>query len=285
LEARREIGTLAAFPARRIPRPTPGARPGWEPTGGSGSAVPTRLQLGASRLEDLDARVLAAFLDDSWVHLGDAEGTEPARDFRQWLRLGLHQPLRVARLLLGEFGGRSQRPRRSELHPEDLYARTHFRAFYYEKGDELPFADACFDYVFSEHFLHHLFFDEGVALLRECHRVLKPWGVIRTVVPDADLRSYEAPEPVGYPDPRESFLSPLKHKTRYSVYMLSEALRFAGFEPIPLRYCDRSGAYVRRDPAELRDAYGPCPEKQLLFDLGHVTRIDSLIVDGSRRPA
>jgi hypothetical protein len=78
-----------------------------------------------------------------------------------------------------------------------------------------------------------------------------------------------------------SFLEPLKHKTRYSVYMLTESLRLAGFEAIPLRYCDRHGNYVRHDPArELRERYRLAIERSFVFELGHVMRLDSLIVDG-----
>jgi hypothetical protein len=86
--------------------------------------------------------------------------------------------------------------------------------------------------------------------------------------------------PAGYPDVRDSFLSPLEHETRYSEHMLSEALRLAGLTPVPLRDCDWEGRYVRRDPAELRDEYRGCPETTLVFDPSHVIRIDSLIVDG-----
>jgi predicted SAM-dependent methyltransferase len=251
------------------------------PPGGSrGGAPPRRLQLGASRLEDLDVRVLEQFLDDSWLHLGDASPPARAPRLARWAAQLRRHPVRFAGLVLRELSGRSERPRRSELPAEALYARTRFEPFYFRKEDRLAFPDASFDYIFSEHFLHHLFFDEALALLRECHRILRPRGVLRTVVPDADLRTYAPPEPAGYPDVRESFVSPLKHKTRYSVYMLSEALRLAGLTPVPLRYCDREGRYVRRDPAELKDVYRGCPETTFVFDLSHVIRIDSLIVDG-----
>jgi predicted SAM-dependent methyltransferase len=260
--------------------PTPEAPPA-APSAGA-RPLPRRLQLGASRLEDLDVRVLEHFLDASWLHLGDA--SPPARPPRlaRWAAQLRRHPVRFAGLVLRELSGRSERPRRSELPAEALYARTRFEPFYFRKEDRLAFPDASFDYIFSEHFLHHLFFDEGLALLRECQRILRPRGVLRTVVPDADLRTYAPPEPAGYPDVRESFVSPLKHKTRYSVYMLSEALRLAGLSPVPLRYCDREGRYVRRDPAELKDVYRGCPETTLVFDLSHVIRIDSLIVDGIR---
>lgn len=48
----------------------------------------------------------------------------------------------------------------------------------------LPAADASFDYVFSEHFIEHVTRDEALRLLRECVRVLKPGGVLRTSTPD-----------------------------------------------------------------------------------------------------
>lgn len=48
----------------------------------------------------------------------------------------------------------------------------------------LPAADASFDYVFSEHFIEHVTRDEALRLLRECMRVLKPGGVLRTTTPD-----------------------------------------------------------------------------------------------------
>lgn len=261
------------------------SEPSRPPGSGSGStpAAPRRLQLGVSRLEELDARVVEYFLDSRWLHLGDASPPDRSPRLVRYARQLRRHPLRFAQAALEALAGRSPRRRRTDLRPEEIEARTQFRPFYYRKGDRLPFADDAFDYVFSEHFLHHLFFDEALALLRECHRVLAPGGVLRTVVPDADLRTYAPPEPAGYPDVRESFLSPLKHKTRYSVYMLSEALRLAGFTPVPLRYCDREGRYVRRHPAELEETYRGCPDPEVVLDLDYVIRIDSLIVDGIKR--
>jgi predicted SAM-dependent methyltransferase len=48
----------------------------------------------------------------------------------------------------------------------------------------LPAPDASFDYVFSEHFIEHVTRDEALRLLRECVRVLRPGGVLRTSTPD-----------------------------------------------------------------------------------------------------
>jgi predicted SAM-dependent methyltransferase len=43
----------------------------------------------------------------------------------------------------------------------------------------LPFDDATFDYVFGEHMISMLSYDEGVRALQEARRILKPQGRIR----------------------------------------------------------------------------------------------------------
>ena len=50
----------------------------------------------------------------------------------------------------------------------------------------LPFADNSFDVVYSSHVLEHFAPDTAQALLRECHRILKPNGILRTVLPDLE---------------------------------------------------------------------------------------------------
>lgn len=246
-----------------------------------------RLQLGTSRLEALKPRALNVFLDDSWTHLGDpdrAPGEQNSDLFgrvRHVIRRhGIPYILKQGFLTLSSIGKRSAHSK-SDL--KALYGQTQFKDFYYEKGDSLPFESGSLDFVFSEHFLEHLFMDEALSLIRECHRVLKPSGVIRTCVPDADLRIYESPEPIGFPDRRIPFSDPSKHKTRWSVYSLAETLRLAGFEPVPLRYCDKEGHYVAVDPSDLASRYGKTMDAGMVFDLSYVMRIDSLIVDGVKR--
>jgi predicted SAM-dependent methyltransferase len=51
----------------------------------------------------------------------------------------------------------------------------------------LPFEDARFEGIFTEHLLEHLTVAEAAEFLRECRRVLKRHGVIRVVVPDGEL--------------------------------------------------------------------------------------------------
>lgn len=47
-----------------------------------------------------------------------------------------------------------------------------------------PFEDATFDYVYSEHMIEHIPWTDGLFMLRECRRVLKPGGAIRIATPD-----------------------------------------------------------------------------------------------------
>lgn len=49
----------------------------------------------------------------------------------------------------------------------------------------LPFATGSVEEISSEHFLEHLEYSEGLALLSECHRVLQPGGSISIGLPDA----------------------------------------------------------------------------------------------------
>jgi len=50
----------------------------------------------------------------------------------------------------------------------------------------LPFPAGCFSAVYSSHLLEHLYHDQALALLKECHRVLRPGSVCRVVVPDLE---------------------------------------------------------------------------------------------------
>lgn len=48
----------------------------------------------------------------------------------------------------------------------------------------LPWTDGSCDAIYSSHTLEHLTRDDGRRLLAECHRVLRPGGILRIVVPD-----------------------------------------------------------------------------------------------------
>lgn len=62
----------------------------------------------------------------------------------------------------------------------------------HDAATPLPFEDGCFDVCYCSHVLEHLSRDEARQLVVEIHRVLKPGGVIRLVVPDLEgiVRAY-----------------------------------------------------------------------------------------------
>jgi predicted SAM-dependent methyltransferase len=58
----------------------------------------------------------------------------------------------------------------------------------------LPLPEESIEYIFSEHLLEHLTREQGLAFLRDCHRVLKVGGVVRISTPDLGklVAEYEA---------------------------------------------------------------------------------------------
>lgn len=48
----------------------------------------------------------------------------------------------------------------------------------------LPFPSGSADFVYSEHFIEHIGFEQGLRLMREVRRVLKPTGIFRVSTPD-----------------------------------------------------------------------------------------------------
>lgn len=55
---------------------------------------------------------------------------------------------------------------------------------YLDATKPMPFPDGSISYIFSEHMIEHLFYSDGLAFLKEAHRVLAPGGKIRTVTPN-----------------------------------------------------------------------------------------------------
>lgn len=53
-------------------------------------------------------------------------------------------------------------------------------------SEGVPLADASCDVVYHSHALEHFRRPDALFFLRECHRVLKPSGILRVVVPDLE---------------------------------------------------------------------------------------------------
>jgi len=59
--------------------------------------------------------------------------------------------------------------------------------------EAFPFPDRTFNYIFCEHTIEHIHFNQAVAMLSECYRVLSPGGKIRLATPNLEvyLRLYQ----------------------------------------------------------------------------------------------
>ncbi|HUR88871.1 MAG TPA: methyltransferase domain-containing protein [Ramlibacter sp.] len=69
-------------------------------------------------------------------------------------------------------------------------------AVFLDATKPFPFEDATFDYVYSEHMIEHIPYIDGMFMLRECFRVLKPGGSVRIATPDMKvlLNLYAGPD-------------------------------------------------------------------------------------------
>jgi len=107
---------------------------------------------------------------------------------RRWVGLAL-RPTLVARYLAAHSQPRLQLGAGAIRMPgwlnTDGYPLS-FAIVSVDAGRPLPFADRTFTHVFSEHHIEHMPYLSGRAMLRECHRVLKPGGRIRIATPDLD---------------------------------------------------------------------------------------------------
>jgi predicted SAM-dependent methyltransferase len=242
--------------------------------------MPNRLQLGASRLENLSSEALKVFLDKSWVHLGDQKKSTDYSLLNIINILRYNNLYGLSKIIFTKLGRFiSNYNKLTEEAVNDYYLATNFMSFFYKKGSYLPFKDSTIDYIYSEHFFEHLFIDEALSLFKECYRILKWNGVIRTCVPDADLRP--KPEPI-YPSRKMDFTHPDTHKTRWSVYSLSEIIKLAGFEAMPIKYYSKSGLNVQINISILKDVYRNCADQKIIFDFSHIIKKNSLIVDGQK---
>lgn len=77
-------------------------------------------------------------------------------------------------------------------------ALYHGDAMYMDLTKNFPVPDGAMDYVFSEHTIEHLSYAQGLHMLKESHRVLKPGGKVRISCPDIQflIDMYTKPEQI-----------------------------------------------------------------------------------------
>lgn len=115
----------------------------------------------------------------------------------------------------------------------------------------LPFKSDSIDFIYSEHMFEHLEYRFALTHLKECYRILRPGGVVRLVVPDAEKlfsayvrRDYgffdqiNIEEKVGHAKEHVTLIDYVnygvyqfgQHKYSYDRDKLSAFFRMAGFK-------------------------------------------------------
>jgi len=126
---------------------------------------------------------------------------------------------------------------------------------------KLPFADNSIDAIFHEHVQEHIDAYQGYFLTKECFRVLKPGGIYRVVMPDANkyIRSYMDPHHAFLREWRGLPFTPMmslveefygfNHRSIYDYETLDLYMRMAGFS--------------RVEPSEMgKSRIAPCPDSE-----------------------
>lgn len=99
----------------------------------------------------------------------------------------------------------------------------------------LPFGDSSVQCIFSSHFIEHLTFEEAVNFLKECHRVLRPGGILRIICPDIMIwidkiykgtdesffKTYKDSLDVPY---WENYIYPIKDKIKTNTQVLNSMI-------------------------------------------------------------
>jgi predicted SAM-dependent methyltransferase len=145
------------------------------------------------------------------------------------------------------------------------------KEIYLDATKRYPFPDGTFQYVFSEHVIEHVSWEAGVAMLKECYRVLAMGGKVRIITPNlkkfmqlmthgadsegqrfiaAKLRFHGWPDtPVNEAYILNRQVREWGHQFLYDAATLRKSLELAGFKQISEYRVDEKTDPVFRDVA------------------------------------
>ncbi len=112
-------------------------------------------------------------------------------------------------------------------------------------GRHWPIPDASMDGVFCEHVLEHFTLEDGITMLKQCCRILKPGGTVRFIMPNAQtiMRTYfDSPDLLVQKRTPESqtameavngwFRQRYEHQCLYDWSLSEYAFKQAGFAEV-----------------------------------------------------
>jgi predicted SAM-dependent methyltransferase len=102
---------------------------------------------------------------------------------------------------------------------------------YGDAARRLAFDTNSVDHIYCSHMLEHLFRDQALVFLRECHRILKDGGTIRVCIPDWDtFRTSASFEDSAFAKSRRELR--ISHKWLWTESELRDAMSTLGFREI-----------------------------------------------------
>lgn len=135
------------------------------------------------------------------------------------------------------------------------------RDMWLDLRNRLPFATGSVDGIFCSHVLEHFPLDQTAGIVRECHRVLKPGGVLRVGVPDFEpaIRSYQSGNLAWFHGTGRSpgrlfsdhVLDNSNHRLLFDYSFLHELLGDAGFTEVRQVRFRQGGWPLSQQMAEL----------------------------------
>ncbi len=109
---------------------------------------------------------------------------------------------------------------------------------HHDLSHSIPLKDQTADFIYSSHFLEHLFKRDAERLLTDCYRALKTGGIVRISIPDlayaVSLYAHGEKEKMladyFFVEDKDSFLA--MHKYMYDFELLKALLEKIGFSQI-----------------------------------------------------